>query len=132
MLRPFLIAIALGVGVSTSLAQVANRPVSGFGLPVAAQTTTSLPLFLQPVPRQSTDFNRQLTKALTHDKVCPMPVYRPDTSRHDRSLMINLTRTLDPGMIVEVNCPNPLDSKVTPGPFARADSAPPPKAPGIF
>ncbi|HUQ97957.1 MAG TPA: hypothetical protein VM166_00800 [Gemmatimonadaceae bacterium] len=134
MLRLMVVIVALCVRFNASAAQDLSRPALGFGSTTAAQTATpSLPPFLQAgQERQSLDFNRQFARSLKHEKQCPMPVYRPDTSRHDVGLPVRVSAAMDPGIIAVINCPNPLDVKASAGPFAPAEPTPRPKAPGIF
>ena len=134
MLRSLLLFAVSSVVVSTASAQVLNGSASGFGASATVQNAaSSLPLFLRAGQEtQSREFNRQLRKALAHEKECPMPVYRPDTSRRDQSLTVRVSAMRDQGMVAEISCPNPLDTKVTPGPYARADSAQPERPPPKF
>jgi hypothetical protein len=134
MSRFALVIVALSVALRPSAAQDLNRPVLDFGAVTSGQiVTSSLPLFLQAGREpQRLDFNRELAKSLKHEKQCPMPVYRPDTSRHDSSLPVQLSAVKDPWIIAVIDCPNPLDSKASVGPYTRGDSTLRPKAPGIF
>lgn len=137
MLRYLTLVVAVAVGAGTSSAQVGIRTIPGFGSPALVQSPNpsaqSLPLFLRPADEsQAQGSYQRWEKSLIQPRECPMPVHRPDSSRRDRIAIVQLKGTADPGMVAVVNCPNPLDSKTTAGPFVRLDSLSAPRNMGKF
>ena len=122
MFKSLVLVVSLVGAVRAASAQqtpLAVR-VPGFG-----ESAPPLPLFLRASEKtQGTGFNQRYQPPRRQTRQCPMPIYHPDTSFHDPSLpVVRLGATVDPGILVEIECPNPLDTKVVLGPFARTDSA---------
>ena len=122
MLRSVVMSIALCVAANSSSAQALNRALTFDPASVRSlNQSQSLPLFLRTAEDPQTQGQRY-TQPRPHLRECPMPVHRPDTSWHAQAMPMRINAANDPAMIAEMNCPNPLDKKVQPGPFARADS----------